>query len=124
MRLKALFLNLFLITVASVCWQGNDRAFAQRVLCKSADRSANMIARSGYLRYQDSENGRTTLRVCYYRDSALVIELDSPHDPDVQQFVIAGYCRSGGGSLERRGRIDVFLASRLWSYAAERVGCK
>ena len=126
MKSKAfLSLNLFLVVVVAVLATGtNNRAFARSVSCKSANRSSNMIKRSGYLRYQSSAYGGMVLRICYYKDNALVIERDSPQDPDITQFAIAGYCKSGGGSFEHRGRIDDMMAFDLWTYAAERVGCR
>lgn len=101
-----------------------QRAQAQnKTICESTGRGASGIVRSGYVNY-DNDGRLMRVRVCLYKDRALVAEQDSPSRAGAQQFAIAGYCRSGGsGSVDTRGAIDSMTAFSLWNHIVGILRC-
>ncbi|MFS6818193.1 hypothetical protein AAF134_02095 [Synechococcus lacustris Tous-12m] len=96
-------------------------ANAQTVICKSTGRGSSGLVKSGIINYSESSNSEA--RFCYYKDKALVIEQDAPGQGDKLQFAIAGYCKPGGSSISKQGRISLQDQFSLWNAASRATGC-
>jgi hypothetical protein len=94
---------------------------AQTVICKSTGRGSSGLLKSGIIDYSASSNYEA--RYCYYADGALVIEQDASGQANALQFAIAGYCKAGGSSIHKQGRISIQDQWSLWNAASRVVGC-
>jgi len=96
-------------------------AIAQTVICQSTGRGSSGLVKSGIIDYSASSTGRA--RFCFYTDRALVIEQDAPGQANTLLFAIAGFCKAGGSSIQKQGRVTLQDQMSLWNAASNVVGC-
>ena len=93
---------------------------AQSVDYKSTGRGSSGLSKSGLIDYSSSPD---KARFCFYSDRALVIEQDAPGQPNTLLFAIAGFCKAGGSSIQKQGRVSLQDQWSLCNAASRLVGC-